>query len=69
MENEWKQLLEESLNGLRFGSVEIVVHDGRISQIERRERFRAYQEKAASPEYTTSPVDRNPGSAARRTTR
>ena len=29
-----------ALRGLRFGSVEIVVHDGRIVQIERRERLR-----------------------------
>ncbi|MEW6039503.1 MAG: YezD family protein [Pseudomonadota bacterium] len=30
----------EALNGIRFGSVEITVHDGRIVQIERREKFR-----------------------------
>ena len=29
-----------ALRGLRFGSVEIVVHDGRVVQIERRERLR-----------------------------
>jgi hypothetical protein len=29
-----------ALRGLRFGSVEIVVHDGRAVQIERRERIR-----------------------------
>ena len=29
-----------ALRGLRFGSVEIVVHDGRVVQIERRERVR-----------------------------
>jgi len=28
------------LSGLRFGSVEIVVHDGAVTQIERRERHR-----------------------------
>ena len=33
-------LLLRALEGLRFGSVEIVVHDGRIVQIERRERVR-----------------------------
>lgn len=44
---EWnlQTVIEESLTGLRFGSVEIVVHDGRITQIERRERFRAFHEK------------------------
>ncbi|MBL8977323.1 MAG: YezD family protein [Gemmatimonadetes bacterium] len=29
-----------ALEGLRFGSVEIVVHDGRIVQLERREKVR-----------------------------
>jgi hypothetical protein len=30
----------EALTGIRFGSVEITVHDGRIVQIERREKIR-----------------------------
>lgn len=30
----------EALHGLRFGGVEIVVHDGRIVQIERKEKLR-----------------------------
>lgn len=29
-----------ALHGLRFGSVEVVVHDGRVIQIERKERQR-----------------------------
>lgn len=29
-----------ALEGLRFGSIEIVVHDGRIVQLERREKVR-----------------------------
>ncbi|MCA3129815.1 MAG: YezD family protein [Betaproteobacteria bacterium] len=32
--------LARLLAGLRFGSVEIVVHDGAITQVERRERLR-----------------------------
>ena len=28
------------LQGIRFGSVEIVVHDGKVVQIERREKLR-----------------------------
>ncbi len=28
------------LNGMRFGSIEIVVHDGRIVQIEKHQKFR-----------------------------
>lgn len=33
-----------ALAGLRFGAVEIVVHDGRIVQIERREKVRVAPE-------------------------
>ncbi len=29
-----------AIEGIRFGSVEIVVHEGRIVQIERREKVR-----------------------------
>ncbi|MCX7098300.1 MAG: YezD family protein [Methylococcales bacterium] len=29
-----------ALQGLRFGSVEIVIHDGKVVQIERREKLR-----------------------------
>jgi hypothetical protein len=30
----------QALRGLRFGSLEIVVHEGRIVQLERREKVR-----------------------------
>ena len=30
----------QALHGLRFGSLEIVVHEGRIVQLERREKVR-----------------------------
>jgi hypothetical protein len=29
-----------ALEGLRYGSIEIIIHDSRIVQIERREKFR-----------------------------
>lgn len=34
------EALAAALRGLRFGSVELTVHDGAIVQIERRERIR-----------------------------
>ena len=34
------QKILEALAGLRFGAVEITVHEGRIVQIERKEKFR-----------------------------
>ncbi len=33
-------IIRSALRGLKFGSVEITVHDGRIVQIERREKQR-----------------------------
>lgn len=33
-------LIEKALDGMRFGNVEIIVHEGRIVQIEQREKFR-----------------------------
>ncbi len=32
--------IAHALRGLRYGSLEIVVHDGRVVQFERRERVR-----------------------------
>jgi hypothetical protein len=32
--------ITRALQGLRYGSVEVVVHDSRVVQIERRERVR-----------------------------
>lgn len=34
------QEISQALSGLRFGSVEIVVHEGKVTQIERKEKFR-----------------------------
>ena len=34
-----KRILD-SLHGLRYGSVELIVHDGQIVQIERNEKLR-----------------------------
>jgi hypothetical protein len=36
----WVDLLKEQVSSLRFGIVQIVVHDRRVVQIERTERFR-----------------------------
>jgi hypothetical protein len=33
------------LKDIRFGSVEIVIHDGRVVQIDKRERFRINENK------------------------
>jgi hypothetical protein len=43
----------KALSGLRFGAVEIVVHDGRIAHIERRERVRLEEADRRSPDSRT----------------
>jgi hypothetical protein len=39
-EPQWIDRIMESLRGIEYGSVQIVIHDGRIVQIERTERRR-----------------------------
>lgn len=36
----WEAILVEAVRSLRFGSVEVQVHEGRVVQIETRERVR-----------------------------
>lgn len=37
---DWIALVREKVAGLRYGVVQLVVHDGRVTQIERTERTR-----------------------------
>ncbi|NJD07373.1 MAG: DUF2292 domain-containing protein [Methylococcaceae bacterium] len=46
--DSWLDAIGGALKDLRFGSVEIVVHDGKIVQVERREKWRCNRELAAS---------------------
>jgi hypothetical protein len=39
-EPEWIAILRAKVQGLRFGVVQLVVHDGRVTQIERTEKTR-----------------------------
>ncbi|MES0873377.1 YezD family protein [Sinimarinibacterium thermocellulolyticum] len=41
--------IAQALAGLEFGAVEITVHQGRIVQIERREKVRLESERHARP--------------------
>ncbi|UUZ78981.1 YezD family protein [Paenibacillus sp. P26] len=43
----WIKRIVQSVNGLEYGTVQIVVHDGRIVQIERTERRRFETDSAA----------------------
>jgi hypothetical protein len=37
---EWVAVVREKVEGLRFGVVQLTVHDGRVTQIERTEKTR-----------------------------
>ena len=39
-QNETLEKLQELLAGMQYGTLELTVHDGRVVQIERRERVR-----------------------------
>ncbi len=47
VDDRWLARIAEQVNGLEYGEVNIVVHDGRIVQIERKER-RRYDDGASS---------------------
>ncbi len=39
-QSSWLEILKEQVGSLQFGVVQIVVHDRRVVQIERTEKFR-----------------------------
>jgi hypothetical protein len=39
-ETDWLAMVREKVASLRYGVVQIVVHDGRVTQIERNEKTR-----------------------------
>lgn len=40
VEAEFLEAVARARAGLRFGSIEIIVHEGKVTQIERKEKFR-----------------------------
>ncbi|HEY3662349.1 MAG TPA: YezD family protein [Chthoniobacterales bacterium] len=45
---EWLELVREKVETLRYGIVQIVVHDARVTQIERTERTKIEHRDAKS---------------------
>ena len=39
---EWLRIVQNKVETLRYGVVQLVVHDGRVTQIERTEKTRIY---------------------------
>jgi hypothetical protein len=48
-EPEWLALVRTQVQDLRYGVVQLVVHDGRVTQIERTEKVRLGSERPARP--------------------
>ena len=46
-EPEWLALVRAQVQDLRYGVVQLVVHDGRVTQIERTEKVRLASDRPA----------------------
>lgn len=46
-EVDWLALVQQHVQSLRYGVVQIVIHDGRVTQVERTERVRLDQSPQA----------------------
>ncbi|MDR2673663.1 MAG: YezD family protein [Opitutaceae bacterium] len=57
---EWLEIVKSKVDGLRFGVVQIIVHDGKITQIERTEKTRLEAPTTAPP---VQPKTGQPGRA------
>lgn len=47
---DWLQIVREKVESLRYGVVQLVVHDGRVTQIERTEKTRIAGQRTAAAE-------------------
>lgn len=47
MEPAWVKTLRRAVRDLRYGSVEVLVHDGRVVQVETREKVRFADDRMA----------------------
>jgi hypothetical protein len=45
---DWLRVVQHKVETLRYGVVQLVVHDGRVTQIERTEKTRLYSPAANS---------------------
>ncbi|HET6407139.1 MAG TPA: YezD family protein [Chthoniobacteraceae bacterium] len=44
----WLKLVRERVSGLRFGTIQIVVHEGRVTQVDSTERTRLPADESAA---------------------
>jgi hypothetical protein len=46
---EWLEIVRQQVGSLRYGVVEIIVHDSKVTQIEKTERLRLDKAPAENP--------------------
>jgi hypothetical protein len=65
---DWVRTVRQSVAALRYGSVEVLVHDGRVVQVETRRKVRFADDRRADErrriQEPTEPADRSDGGAA-----
>jgi len=49
----WLELVRQQVGSLRYGVVQIVVHDARVTQIDKTERVRFDKLRTEQPEHRT----------------
>jgi hypothetical protein len=53
---DWLELVRQQVDSLRYGVVQITVHDSRVTQVEKTERVRLEQPQKFSPDQKTGGV-------------
>ena len=51
---EWLEIVKKNVGNLRFGSVQITVHDGRVTQVESVEKTRIIPSPQVAPDLKSS---------------
>lgn len=52
----WEKAVQEAIRSLRFGSVVVVVHEGKVTQIEKREKIRPEETKVSRSRESAEPT-------------
>jgi hypothetical protein len=67
-ESAWERTVRQAVRSLRYGSVEVQVHDGRVVQVETREKVRFAEDRRPDDRRRNEENDgrahRKPGGAA-----
>jgi len=48
-DESWIEIVKQKVEAMRFGSVQIIVHDGRVTQVESTEKTRLSNDKPLPP--------------------